>query len=103
MGWYRSSVALRHHRFALHDVTFAGVSLPGATMDCWDDPDGRRQWLARVVTRVCPEVEDGELSGHIADGRTVSGHALIADQQVGPHGRREILVVFHGAGPLHGF
>ena len=31
MGWYRHVVTLAHQRFALFDVTFAGVSLPGAT------------------------------------------------------------------------
>ncbi len=81
-------------------MTFAGVSLPSATMDCWDDDDGQPQWLARVLTRACPEVEGGELSGHTADGRTLSGHALVADQQVGPGSRRETLVVFHGHGML---
>ena len=102
MGWYRSEMAPRHKRFALHDVTFAGVPLPGATMDCWEDTRGQSQWLARVLTRSCPAVDEGELSGQTADGRTVSGHVLVADQQVGPGGRRETLVVFHGSGALHG-
>ena len=96
-------VTLRHQRFALLDVTFAGVSLPSATMDCWQDSRGQPQWLARVLTRLSPMVEDGELSGHTADGRTLSGHALVADQQVGPGSRRETLIVFHGSGTLHGF
>jgi hypothetical protein len=96
-------VTRRHQRFALFDVTFAGVSLPGATMDCWQDDGGQPQWLARVLTRLCPAVEDGELFGRTADGRTLSGHAVVADQQVGPGSRRETLVVFHGSGPLHGF
>jgi hypothetical protein len=84
-------------------VTFAGVSLPGATLDCWEDTRGQPQWLARVLTRSCPVVDDGELSGHTADGRRLSGHVLVADLQVGPGGRRETLVVFHGSGTLHGF
>ena len=92
----------RHQRFALHDVTFAGVPLPGATMDCWQDSRGQPQWVARVLTRLCPDVEDGELSGRTADGRTLSGRALIADQQVGPGSRRETLIVFHGSGTLNG-
>ena len=102
-GWYRGAVALRHERFALHDVTFAGVSLPGATMDCWEDARGQSQWVARVLTRSCPAVEDGELTGLTADGRTLSGHVLVADHQVGPGSRRETLVVFHGSGTLSGF
>lgn len=84
-------------------MTFAGVGLPGATLDCWQDASGRPQWLARVLTRSCPVVEDGELSGTLPDGRSLSGHALVADHQVGPGSRRETLVVFHGAGTLHGF
>ena len=101
-GWYRQGVAQRHQRFALHDVTFAGVSLPGATLDCWEDSRGQPQWLARVLTRLTPTVADGELSGQTADGRTVSGHVLVADQQVGPGSRRETLIVFHGAGAIRG-
>ena len=92
----------RRERFSLHDVTFAGVSLPGATVDCWDDASGRPQWQARALTRACPTVDEGELAGHTADGRALSGHARVADHQVGPGSRREILVVFHGAGTLHG-
>ena len=103
MRWYRHAVTLKHERFALFDVTFAGVSLPAATMDCWQDTRGQPQWLARVLTRLCPMVADGELSGRTASGRTLSGHALVADQQVGPGSRRETLVVFHGSGTLHGF
>jgi hypothetical protein len=102
VGCTVSVVASRHERFSLHDVTFAGVSLPSATVDCWDDASGRSQWQARALTRACPEVEEGELAGHTADGRALSGHARVADQQVGPGSRRETLVVFHGAGPLHG-
>lgn len=95
-------VTLRHQRFALLDVRFAGVSLPSATIDCWQDSRGQPQWLARVLTRLRPIVEDGELSGRTADGRTLSGHALVADLQVGPGSRRETLIVFHGSGTLHG-
>lgn len=103
MGWYRQVVTVRHQRFALLDVTFHGVSLPAATIDCWQDARGQPQWLARVLTRLCPVVEAGELAGHTADGRALSGHALVADHQVGPGSRRETLVVFHGSGTLHGF
>ena len=68
-----------HVRFALRDVTFGGVNLPGATVDCWD-----------------------ELTGRTADGRSLSGHAVVADRQVGAGGRRETLVELHGSGDLHG-
>ncbi len=102
MWWYRGDVAPRHLRFALRDVTFAGVAVPGATMDCWQDANGQAQWSVRVVTRSMPPVDDGELVGRTADGRIVSGHVLVADRQVGLSGRREMLVVFHGSGHLSG-
>jgi hypothetical protein len=95
-------VAKRHLRFALTDVTFAGVSLPGATMDRWEDESGRAQWSARVVTRTGPLIDEGELAGRTADGRVLSGQALVADRQIGAGGRRETLVEFHGTGDLHG-
>jgi hypothetical protein len=95
-------VAKRHLRFALSEVTFAGVSLPGATMDCWEDDTGHAQWSARVVTRTGPILDEGELAGKTADGRLLSGHVLVADRQVGAGGRRETLVEFHGSGDLHG-
>jgi hypothetical protein len=94
-------MAARHQRFALYDVTFAGVSLPAATMDCWEDVQGRPRWLARVLNRARLEIEDGELSGRTADGRSLSGHALVADQDTGPGGARQTLITLHGAGTLH--
>lgn len=90
----------KHTRFALHDVTFAGVALPGATVDCWSDALGQPQWSARVVARSCPADEAGQLTGQTKDGRALSGHVLVADRQIGPGGRRETLVVFHGTGVL---
>lgn len=98
---YRGAVARQHQRFALKDVTFAGVPLPGATMDSWQDDEEHAHWSARVVTRVAV-LDEGELAGRTAEGRLVSGHAVVADRQVGPGGRRETLVVFHGSGILHG-
>jgi hypothetical protein len=95
-------VPTNHVRFALRDVTFGGVALPGATVDCWDDGDGHARWSARIVTRVGPAIEEGELTGRTADGRALSGHAVVADRQVGAGGRRETLVELHGSGDLHG-
>ena len=99
---YGGPVAKRHQRFALLDVTFAGASLPSATVDCWEDATGHAQWSARVVTRTGPLLDEGELVGRTADGRAISGHALVAGRQVGAGGRRETLVEFHGSGDLHG-
>jgi hypothetical protein len=64
-GLYRGDVtvvdvASRHRRFALHAVTYAGVAMPGATMDCWQDARGQARWSARVVTRSCPAVAAGK-------------------------------------------
>ena len=101
-GCYRWGVTSRHRRFALLDVTFGGVSLPGATVDCWDDSEGHSQWSARIVTRVGPELDKGELTGRTADGRSLSGYAVVADRQIGAGGRRETLVELHGSGDLHG-
>jgi hypothetical protein len=95
-------VVRRHTRFALRDVTYAGIQLPGATMDCWEDADGHAQWTARVVTRLGELLDEGELIGSTADGRVVTGHVLLASRQMGPAGRRETLVEFHGSGHLHG-
>ena len=92
----------RHLRFAIHDVTFGGISLPGATVDCWDDSGGASRWSARIVTRVGPAIDEGELTGTTADGRALSGHAVVADRQVGAGGRRETLVELHGSGELRG-
>lgn len=99
---YRGSVARRHQRFALLDVTFEGASLPSATIDCWEDASGQTQWSARVVTRTGPVLDEGELMGRTADGRAISGHVLVAGRQVGAGGRRETLVEFHGSGDLRG-
>jgi hypothetical protein len=99
---YGGAVARRHQRFALLDVTFAGASMPSATVDCWEDAAGNSQWSARVVTRTGPALDEGELCGRTADGRSISGHVLVAGRQVGAGGRRETLVEFHGSGDLHG-
>jgi hypothetical protein len=96
-------VARRHQRFALLDVTFGGAHLPSATVDCWEDAAGHSHWSARVVARIGPDLDEGELAGHTADGRSMSGYALVAERQVGAGGRRETLVEFHGSGDLHGF
>ena len=101
-GCYRGVVTTRHLRFAIHDVTFGGISLPGATVDCWDDSGGASRWSARIVTRVGPAIDEGELTGTTADGRALSGHAVVADRQVGAGGRRETLVELHGSGELRG-
>ena len=100
--WYRSPVTTKHVRFAIHDVTFGGIGLPGATVDCWDDSEGQSRWSARIVTRVGPALDEGQLTGRMADGRSLSGYAVVANRQVGAGGRRETLVELHGSGALNG-
>jgi hypothetical protein len=95
-------VTTKHVRFAIHDVTFGGIGLPGATVDCWDDSEGQSRWSARIVTRVGPALEEGQLTGRMADGRSLSGYAVVANRQVGAGGRRETLVELHGSGALNG-
>ena len=90
-----------HQRFALRVVSFAGLEMPGATVDCWEQA-GAAQWSARLVTRHPPSVDAGELVGRTSDGRTVSGHAVVAGREAGGSARREVMVVFHGSGPLRG-
>ena len=38
----------------------------------------------------------------MADGRSLSGYAIVANRQVGAGGRRETLVELHGSGALNG-
>jgi len=92
----------RHHtRFALREVTFAGLVLPGATLDRWQDDNGRQQWSARVVTRSATlPGDEGELLGKTTDGRIVRGHVIVAERQLAEGGRRETLIEFHGSGEL---
>ena len=92
----------RHQRFPLHDVTFAGLPIAGATMDLWQDDQLRLRWTARVVVRTAPTVDAGELTGWTREGRQLTGQVVIADRQMGPGGRREMLVEFHGVGVLQG-
>jgi hypothetical protein len=92
----------RHQRFPLHDVTFAGAPIAGATMDLWQDENQHTQWTARVVVRTAPTADEGELTGLTRDGRLLRGQVVIADRQMGPGGRRETLIEFHGVGDLQG-
>ena len=92
----------KHERFALHDLTFAGLPVPGATIDRWLDDAGNLQWSARLITRALPVAQAGQIAGLMRDGRRVSGYAVIADRQGQPGGNREHLLVFHGSGDLAG-
>jgi hypothetical protein len=94
-------VPTSHRRFALLDVTFAGVPLPSATMDVWEDDRGVSRWSARALMPATQTAASGRLEGRMNDGRLVSGDVEIANRQVGPAGPRgQTLVELHGSGPL---
>jgi hypothetical protein len=93
-------VVRRHRRFALLDVTFAGQPLTGATIDAWEDDDGRDRWAARALMPFGQQVESGLLEGRTKDGSRVSGQVRVASRQDGPRGPRTVLVELHGSGLL---
>jgi hypothetical protein len=82
---------------------FAGVALPSATMDLWEDDRGAVRWSARALMPATQEVESGRLTGRTQDGRLVSGDVDVANRQMGPGGPRgQTLVELHGSGTLEG-
>jgi hypothetical protein len=93
-------VVRRHRRFALLDVTFAGQPLTGATIDAWEDDDGRDRWAARALMPFGQQLESGLLEGRTKDGSRVSGQVRVASRQDGPRGPRTVLVELHGSGLL---
>jgi hypothetical protein len=95
-------VTRRHRRFALKDVTFAGASLPGVTMDCWEDDGGQERWTARAVARADVAASEGDLAGTTREGRLVTGHVVVVESTVGPNSRMERIIEFHGSGELRG-
>jgi hypothetical protein len=96
-------VPRNHRRFALLDVTFAGVPLPSATMDLWEDDQGRHQWSVRALMPVSQHAESGRLVGRTKDDRVLSGEVELANRQVGPSGPRgQTLVELHGNGAIEG-
>jgi hypothetical protein len=95
-------VAVRHQRFALREVTFGGVPLPGATMDCWRDAAGISRWAARIVARTVPAATRGLLVGTRSDGSVVSGEVVVGGTHDAGGSRRETMIELHGEGPLHG-
>ena len=94
--------ARRHLRFALKQVTFAGVSMPGATLDCWDDDQGRFNGPRASSPARNPPEDEGEFVGVLADGRTVTGYVTVGGRRIEPAADPETLVEFHGSGDLHG-
>jgi len=96
-------VPTHHLRFALHDVTFAGVALPSATVDLWEDDGGHSRWSVRALMPQSQQAETGRLTGQTKDGRLVSGDVELANRQAGPGGPRgQTLVELHGIGSIEG-
>jgi hypothetical protein len=88
----------------LLDVTFAGTTLPSATMDVWEDDRGVARWSARALMPATQAAESGRLDGRTKDGLIISGDVEVANRQVGPGGPRgQTLVELHGSGPLEGY
>jgi hypothetical protein len=82
---------------------FAGVALPGATVDLWQDDTGVARWSVRALMPGAQAAESGRLTGRTKDGRTLSGEVAVANRQMGPGGPRgQTLVELHGSGPLEG-
>ena len=93
----------RHRRFALLDVTFAGIALPSATVDLWEDDGGVSRWSVRALMPQAQEAESGLLTGRTKDGRQLSGEVEVANRQAGPGGPRgQTLVELHGTAMLVG-
>jgi hypothetical protein len=90
----------KHRRFALLEVTYEGASIPNATMDCWEDDQGRTQWSARALVNTAGLPDSGRLTGRTKEGDVVSGEVLVANHQMGPRGPRQTLVEFRGTGDL---
>jgi hypothetical protein len=96
------TVAGRHHRFALLDVSYGGERLPSATLNRWEADDGTVQWNARVLVRATLEPV-GLLVGRLADGRHLSGQARVVGDEPGPRSRGERIVEVRGTGQLEGW
>ena len=93
---------VRHHRrFALRDVTLGGVPIGGATIDAWEDDDGRERWAARAVMPTRWDGDEGVLAGTMGGGIRVEGAVRITDGRLrSSSSARTALVSLHGTGPL---
>jgi hypothetical protein len=92
-------VTRHHQRFELRDVLFGTASFKGATVDTWEDDQGRPQWSVRVVGRFGDLEPTGELSGRIRSGERVGGW-VVTDVEMSGHRSHERIVEFHGTGAL---
>ena len=89
-----------HRRFALRDVTLDARPVSGATVDVWLDGDRAEQWTARLWIPIAHPPTEGVLQGTAGGGEVVSGAVRIGNVAAGLRRGREMLVEFHGDGPL---
>lgn len=89
-----------HRRFALRDVTLGGGPVPGATVDVWLDGDRAERWSARLWVLIARPLDAGLLEGTGRSGEHVSGAVRIGDVDAALRRGREMLVEYHGVGPL---
>ena len=90
----------KHERFELLQVTLGGQAIGNATVDAWDDNEGRSQWIARVLIDIARHEHEGLLTGLTRSGAHVRGNVTVERGQVGPRGRAMQIVELHGRGPL---
>ena len=89
-----------HRRFALHDVTIGGLPVGGATVDAWHDRGDVQHWLARLLMPRSHPLGAGLLAGTDRGGQRISGPVRVGETMTGVRRGRELLVEFHGDGPL---
>jgi hypothetical protein len=96
-----SPAAVRHHRrFPLTDVTLDGKSVGAATVDVWQDAAGASFWSARILMTPVDGMSSGALVGWTRDGRGLQGRVSLGAQAAGARSRGQVLVEWHGVGPL---
>ncbi|HYL40467.1 MAG TPA: hypothetical protein VET90_04095 [Candidatus Binatus sp.] len=89
-----------HRRFALHEVTLGGLPVGGATVDAWYDGGDAQRWSARLLIPVLHPLREGILAGTASGGERLSGQVHLGGTTAGPRRGRDVLVEFHGDGPL---
>ena len=92
---------IRHHRrFAMTHVTFEDQPVGGATVDVWQDADGKPCWSARVVMPTADVASAGTLAGRMREGRVIRGRVSLVGQGPTIRPRGPVLMEWRGDGPL---
>lgn len=90
----------RHERFALTDVSYAGVAIGSATVDVWESSAGAVVWCARVLVAIGDLPTNGPFAGMMRDGRLRSGQCHVGNGVLGPMSRSKQIVELLGEGSL---